>query len=142
MIYVLTITLLALAILTIVTLIKIQGSSPIFWILVPLLIFNIGFTWIVMYDLKGWPVDAMPPNDSTFYNSIMSKPDIYVVAKPKDANEPRFYVIPFTEENAEQVKNAGQMKERGQIVIIKQERDNFKAEVFDHTTENKKELTN
>ena len=142
MIYVLTITLLALAILTIVTLIKIQGSSPIFWILVPLLIFNIGFTWIVMYDLKGWPVNTMPPNDSTFYSSILSKPDIYVVAKPKDASEPRFYVIPFTEENAEQVKKAGQMKERGQIVIIKQERDNFKAEVFDHTTENKKELTN
>ena len=141
MIYVLTITLLALAILTIVTLIKIQGSSPIFWILVPLLIFNVGFTWIVMYDLKGWPVDTMPPNESTFYSSILSKPDIYIVAKPSDANKPRFYIIPFTEENAEQVKRASQMKERGQTVIIKQERDNFKAEVFDHTVENKKKLT-
>jgi len=141
MIYVLTVSLLILTLLTITVLIKLKGNSPMFWVLIPILVFNVGFTWIVMSDLKGWPHQAMPPNDSVFYSSILSKPDIYLVAKPKDAKEPRFYAIPFTEENVKEIEKASKMTKRGQRVVIKQQKDNkFKTKALDHTAVNKKGL--
>lgn len=138
MIYILTATLLILAILTITTLMKLKSGSPMFWILIPILIFNIGFTWLTASELKGWPVYEMPPDNALFYSSISSKPHIYLLIKPEGHREPRLYSIPYTEENAKKVYRASEATKRGQRLVIKQNQDKLEFHQFDHTKKSKK----
>lgn len=138
MIHIFSITLLILAILTIFSIIKIGIRDSFTWILIPVLAFSIGFGWLTMKDLRGWPINMMPPDESIFYSSITEKPNIYILARPKESTEPRLYRIEFSDENAKKVHNAMQMSKNGQLVVIKQKIDQLNFMPFDHTKENKK----
>lgn len=145
MIELLTLSLLLLTILVLAIIIKQKWSSVLSLILIPFLIFNIGFSWYTIDDLWGHPRHQFSKEEMEILTVIIKKPDIYLLAKGSTDVEPIFYKIPYTEKTEKALKEAQKRMKSGVRVMIKKfqgkENDNseFKLYDWDHKNLLKKE---
>lgn len=102
----------------------------IFWIMVPLVIFTAGFSWITFESLSGWPHKDYPPNEAAFLGASIQKPSIFVMAQPSGSETPRLYVIPYTDENEKKVSNAEEKRKSGGRVRTKNSDGEFRFYEF------------
>ena len=123
MTFVLSLFYLILFLLVLWALWKSGTKSLLFWIITPVFVFAMGYSWIVYESLRGWPYDAYPENDSEFHAAIIDKPNIYILVWPKESEEPRLLVIPHSEENEQKVTEAQQSKQSGQAPMTRNDSD-------------------
>lgn len=120
MIYLLSVSIVVLFLLVIVAVWRSGFKHWSLWIIIPFLVFNLGFSWHSISSLMGYPYDNTPPNEHQLLHFVVSKPDIYVLAKgPKE--EPRLYVFDYSEETAKRLSEAKKQMQGGQTVLIKKD---------------------
>lgn len=116
MIYLLSVSTILLFVLVIVSLWQSGFKHWSLWIIVPFLIFNLGFGWYSVSSLLGYAHHGMPPSDHQLLHAVVSKPDIYILAQgPQDS--PRLYVFDYSEETAKKLAQAKQQIDSGQRVM-------------------------
>jgi hypothetical protein len=86
------------------------------WIIIPFVIFNLGFSWHTIESLKGYPYANYPPADHQLLFSAIAKPKIYLLTIGNN-EKPRLYVIDYTDEMAKKLAQAKQKMDQGQLVM-------------------------
>ena len=118
MIYLLSASFILLFVLVIVSLWHSGVRHWSTWIIIPFLIFNLGFSWYSISSIMGYAYNGLPPTDHQMLYAVVSKPNIYVLAQgPQDA--PRLYVFDYDEETARKVGQAAQQIASGQLVMTR-----------------------
>jgi len=131
MTYLLSIVYIGFLLLIIWSLWKMGIRSKMVWIITPLFIFSLGFSWIVIDSFKGWPVYEYPPADAEFQGATLQKPLVYITAQPQGSEEPRLYAIPYTKKNVNAVNEALRQKNQGQVVLTKNVEEELQFYNFD-----------
>lgn len=93
-------------------------------ILIPFLLFNIGFSWYLVDDLWGRPRLGLPKHEVQFLNHSVAKPWIYIVIKDPNKEEPEFRKIPYNKDNEKKLSEAKSKTKAGQRVIVKEQQNN------------------
>lgn len=137
MIYMLSVSLLVLF-LMIIWISWNQGfRNSVLWALIPFLLFNFGFAWHTLSDLKGWPYHGTPVQESKLIAAQVQKPWIYILAQASE-HEPRLYAIPYSPEKAERIQKAAKQAADGQQMMIRSNMNNDSGELiiykFNHLT--------
>ena len=120
MIYLLSVSIVLLFILTIIALWRSGFKHWSLWIIIPFLIFNLGFAWHSISSLLGYPYNGLPPSEHRLLHYIIAKPDIYILAQENN-KEPRLYVFDYDPETAKKLTAAARDMDAGQNVVIKQQ---------------------
>ncbi len=123
MIYLLTSSLLVLAILVLVTAIKQRFRTWILIFIIPYLIFNIGFMYHTVKELWGYPVEAYPKGDVELLAYKIEQPNIIIVVR-ESSGKSRLHVIPYEEKTEEKIEGAGKNIKKGQRMMMKNLGDN------------------
>lgn len=118
MIYVLTASLLILTIIVIAIAIHSQFRVWIMALLIPFLIFNIGFSYHTIKELWGYPVEESPKTEVELLSYKIAQPNIFLMVRQPDGRV-RLYQIPYTKKTEEELKGAGQAMKKGQRIMMK-----------------------
>jgi hypothetical protein len=142
MIIFLTASLLVLAILVLAILIQQGWTKFLTLLLIPFLIFNIGFSWFTINELWGTPRLGLPAVKLELLHAAIRKPFIYILAvEPDSDKEPVLYKIPYSKQTEEKLAKAGKKLKKNQRVSIEQEgkpthdTDGIKLYDWDHKAE-------
>jgi len=123
MLYLLTFSSIILFLLVFISLWKCNFRGWYNWILIPFLIFNLGFSWYTLLELKGWPYHSYPINEYIFIHGFENESHVYLILQ--DLNEePRLYAIPYTEENSKRLQKGLQLAKQGYRVMIRNQPEN------------------
>lgn len=117
MIYLLSVSIIVLFVLTVIALWRSGFKHWSLWIIIPFLIFNLGFSWYTISSLMGYPYHNTPPSEHQLLHFIVAKPNIYVLAKELNV-EPRLYVFDYDEKTVKQLAEAKRQMQAGQRVMI------------------------
>ena len=118
MIYLLTVSLLILTIVTVIVAIRIRFSTAIMVLLIPFLIFNIGFSYHTVKELWGYPVEGLPEDEVELIAYKVEQPNVFVMVRQQDGKT-RLYMIPYTRKTEDQLEGAGKAMKRGQRMMMK-----------------------
>lgn len=118
MIYLLSASLLLLTVLTIVVSIRARFRIWIMLLLIPFLVFNIGFSYHTVKELWGYPVDGFPKNEVELLAFKVEQPNIFIMVR-EQGGKARLYQIPYTKKTEEQLDGAGKAMKRGQRMMVK-----------------------
>ena len=108
MIYLLSVSIILLFVLVIASVWQGGVRHWSLWIIIPFLIFNLGFSWYSISSLMGYAYNSLPPGDHQLLHAVVSKPNIYVLAQGPD-DTPRLYVFDYDDETARKI---GQVKQQ------------------------------
>ena len=112
MIFALATSLLILTVLVLVMFILTKGSRLKQWIVylvVPFLLFNIGFSWHTVHEMLGQATISLPKGKFDVMSVSKLGENLYIVVKQQDKDEPTFHTIPNTEKNKKQFEKAQKM---------------------------------
>jgi hypothetical protein len=118
MIYLLSVSIILLFVLVIVSVWQSGVRHWSLWIIIPFLIFNLGFSWYSISSLMGYAYNGLPPGNHQLLHAVVSKPNIYVLAQGFDES-PRLYVFDYTDETARKIGQVKQQIAAGQRVMTK-----------------------
>ena len=118
MIYLLTASLLVLTILTLITAIRARYRTEIIVLLIPFLIFNIGFSYHTVKELWGYSVEGFPEDEVELMAHKVEQPNIFIMVRERNGKA-RLYEIPYTKKTEEQLEGAGKAMKRGQRMMMK-----------------------
>jgi len=128
MIYLLSLSIIVLFLLVIVAIWRSGFKHWSLWIIVPFLVFNLGFSWYSISSLLGYAYENTPPSEHQLLHFIVAKPKIYVLAVGK-GEDPRFYEFDYDAETAKKLSQAGREMESGQRVMIRKDTLNSKGKL-------------
>ena len=139
MIFALSISLLLLTLLVIIMYIASRGTKLHSWVaylVIPFLLFNIGFSWHTVNEILGQATTRSPVGKFDIMAVSKGQGVLYIVVKEQNRDEPTFHKIPDTEENRKQVEKAAKLLKKnvrmqGEIVND-QTTQQFKAYKWDH----------
>lgn len=117
MIYLLTASLLALTILTIITSIRARYRTWILILLIPFLVFNIGFTYHTIQELWGYPVKDYPKGEVELLAAKIEQPNVLIMVRYPDGRS-RLHQIPYTKRDEEQLSGAAREIRQGRRVMM------------------------
>lgn len=120
MIYLLTASLLILTVITIVVAIQSRLRSVIVILLIPFLVFNIGFSYHTIKELWGYPVEELPKDEVELLAYKVEQPNIFIMVR-EQSGKARLYQIPYTKKAEEQLDGAGKAMKRGQRMMMKRQ---------------------
>lgn len=120
MIYLLTFSLLTLTIITLIVAIRARFRTWIMLLLIPFLIFNIGFSYHTIKELWGYPVAAFPEGEVELLAYKIEQPNIFIVVRESDGRV-RFHQIPYNKRTEEQLDGAGKSMKKGQRMMMKKQ---------------------
>lgn len=116
MVYVMTLGLLLLTIITLWVLIQHRHNTMLTFILAPLLVFNAGFSWYVFDSTRGFPVHQYPAKVGRLMAGYEAKPYIYLLVQHETS--PRLYAIPWTKKSSSNLNGAMKKIENGELVLV------------------------
>lgn len=135
MIYLLTATVILLFVLVFLALWRTGLQGWYAWLLIPFVIFNLGFSWHTVTELQGWPFNSTPATEKQFLYATADADHIYILAQAA-GQRPRLYAVANTPETAQQVQAARAASERGEVVFVKpggpSSQDPLQFYQFDH----------
>ena len=105
MIFALSISLLLLTLLVLVMYIASRGTKLHSWVaylVIPFLLFNIGFSWHTVNEILGQATTRYPSGKFDVMAVSKGQDVLYIVVKEQERDEPTFHQIPNTEENRKQ----------------------------------------
>lgn len=139
MIFALSISLLLLTLLVLVMYIASHGTRLRSWIaylVIPFLLFNIGFSWHTVHEIIGQATTRPPIGKFDIMAVSKGQGVLYIVVKEQDRDAPTFHQIPDTKENRKEVEKAANLLKKNirmQGEIVKnQNNQQFKAYKWDH----------
>lgn len=118
LLYLLIVSCLIIFIISVVTAWQQGRRSLLTWFMVPFVIFNIGFGWYTVEQLRGWPYHADPAENTELLYGHVTKQYIYLLVDLQD-DGPRLYAIDFDAESAKQLQQALEAKQSGHRVMVK-----------------------
>ena len=119
MIYLLTVSLLILVILATMAIVKSKFNIILTATIIPFLIFNAGFSWHTISELRGSPRDGYPVGQVQLLYAAVQQPKIYLLVNHENEKSPTLYAIPYSEEDARKLAKAmGDIKD-GQTVMAR-----------------------
>ena len=112
---------LALMLITVVlvlyTLIASRQKPFLVFLIIPVFVYTVFYTWNVINYFKGYPLYNLPTEEQLQIVSIkVNKPSIYIIVAEPDHAVPRYYVIPYTDSNEKNFKGLQSMSEKGVIL--------------------------
>jgi hypothetical protein len=118
MLYLLFFSMLILTVLVLYLVIKYTKVGLHSYLLVPFLIFNIGFGWYTVDELWGSPSLGIP-QDKKFQVVFVTMDDqwIYLLLTVDEDKEPKYYKIIRTDENKKKARNAAMLMKKGIRVV-------------------------
>lgn len=117
MIYLLTASLLLLTVLTIITAIRARYRTWILILIIPFLVFNIGFTYHTIQELWGYPVKSYPQGEVELLAAKIEQPNVLIVVRYPDGRT-RLHQIPYTKIDEEQLNGANRELRKGQRIMM------------------------
>jgi len=103
-----------LAAISVYSLIVSRTNRLLVFLLVPSMLVMSLFTWKVILELQGTPIKGYPIDERIEIIYIYKqKPEIMFLAKKEGENIPTYYIIPWTEENAQKMAVLERIKEMG-----------------------------
>ena len=113
MIYVASILLFLLAVVSVYALIQSKKNYLIMFILIPTILCSSIYTGYSIYVLQGTPIYDLPKGKVELVWAEMQKPDIVFLVRHEDEKIPKYYRIPYTKENARLMNRLNQMSAAG-----------------------------
>lgn len=131
MIYMLTASLLLLTILVIITTIRSRLRTWMYVLIIPFLIFNIGFTYHSIKELWGYPVKGFPKYEVELLAFKIEQPNVYVMVR-EPSGSPRLYMIPYNKKEEEGLQSANRDMRKGVRVMMKgsMEQEESRFEIY------------
>lgn len=120
MIFALATSLLVLTVLVLVIFILTKGGRLKQWVVylvVPFLVFNIGFSWHTVNEILGQATANLPIGKFDVIAVGKKDEQLYIVVKQQDRDEPTFHTIPNTEENKKQLDSAQKLLKKNIPVV-------------------------
>lgn len=118
MIYLLTVSLLVLTILTITVAIRARFRTWMLLLLIPFLVFNIGFSYHTIRELWGYPVEGFPQDEVELLAYKVEQPNVFIMVREQDGKT-RLYQIPYNKKAEEDLEGAGKAMKKGQRMMMK-----------------------
>ena len=118
MIYLLTASLLLLTVLVIIITIRQRFRTWIVLLIIPFLVFNIGFSYHTVNELWGYAKQGYPREEVELLAYKIEKPDIYVMVREKNGKA-RLHLIPYTKKTEDDLNGAGREMKKGQRIMMK-----------------------
>ena len=117
------------------------------FILVPLILVMSLYTWKAITVLQGKPIMAMPIDENVEIIFVTNqKPTIFFLLRHEDDFVPRYYAIPWTEENAKKIARLENMKKAGLPlegkIVIKQRAGGSESPSLDWEQTRSYQITN
>ena len=113
MIYVASILLFLLAVVSVYALIKSKGNMIALFFLIPVILSSSIYTGYSIYVLQGTPIYSLPEGKVELVWAEMQKPNIVFLVRHEDSTIPKYYRIPYTKENAKLLSALNQMAGMG-----------------------------
>lgn len=117
MIYLLTASLLLLTVLVMIVAIRARYRIWILTLLIPFLIFNIGFTYHTIQELWGYPVNGYPKGEVELLASKIEQPKILIVVRYSDGRT-RLHQIPYNKKDEEDLNGANRELRKGSRIMM------------------------
>ena len=130
MIYLLTFSLLLLTILVILIAIRQKFRIWILLLIIPFLIFNIGFSYHTINELWGYPKQGYPQGEVELLTHKIEKPNVYILVREQNGKA-RLYLIPYTKKTEEGLTGASQKMKKGQRMMMKNQGHNTQESKFE-----------
>jgi hypothetical protein len=118
MIYLLTASLLLLAVLVIIIAIRQKFRVWIILFIIPFLIFNIGFSYHTLNELWGYPKEGYPKEEVELLAYKIEKPNVYIMVR-EQSGRTRLHLIPYSKKAEEDLEGAGKEMKKGQRMMMK-----------------------
>ena len=126
----LVVSLMLMAVVTILAAIKLKKNWIVF-ILIPLLVFNIGFSWHTIDKLWGTPRHGFPDKESEVLYQQVAKPWVYFLVKEKEEPHPTLYTVPWTKELEKKMQEVQKKMKQGKKVLAKRDDRKQKGQTDD-----------
>lgn len=117
MIYLLTASLLILAVLVLILAIRAKYRTWTLILIIPFLVFNIGFTYHTVQELWGYPVKGYPQGEVELLAAKIEQPNVLIVVRYPDGRS-RLHQIPYTKQNEEQLLGANRELRKGRRIMM------------------------
>jgi hypothetical protein len=118
MIYLLTASLLLLTVLVVIITIRQRFRTWIILLIIPFLIFNIGFSYHTVNELWGYAKEGYPKEEVELLTYKIERPEVYIMVR-EQSGETRLYVIPYAKKTEEDLKGAVDEIKKGQRMMMK-----------------------
>ena len=114
-------SLMAMAIVTIIAAIRLKKNWIVF-ILIPLLVFNVGFSWHTIDKLWGTPRHGFPDVEVEIIAMKVNKPWAYFLVKEPNEEHPTLYMKPWTKELEKKMTEGQRKMKAGKKVVGKEKK--------------------
>ena len=86
------------------------------FIIIPLFVYSVFYTWNIVNYFKGYPLSGIPIDEHVQIITVkVDKPNIYVLLAHPEHDVPRFYIAPHNENNEKQFNQLQRIAE-GQLI--------------------------
>ena len=113
MIYIASILLFLLAVISVYALIKSKSNLVALFFLIPIILSSSIYTGYSIYVLQGTPINGLPEGKVELIWAEMQKPDIVFLVRHENTPTPKYYRIPYTKENAKLLSGLNQQASQG-----------------------------
>jgi hypothetical protein len=113
MIYVASILLFLLAVVSVYALIKSKENAIVLFFLIPIILASSIYTGYSIYVLQGTPIHSLPQGKVELIWAEIQKPNIVFLVRHEDTSIPKYYRLPYTKENAKLLGNLSEQAEKG-----------------------------
>lgn len=113
MIYVASVLLFLLAVVSVYALIKSKSNFVALFFLIPVILSSSIYTGYSIYVLQGTPINGLPEGKVEVIWAEMQKPDIVFLVRHENKPIPKYYRIPYTKENAKILQGLHQSASMG-----------------------------
>jgi len=113
MIYIATLLLFCLAVLTVYAIIQTNKNRILVFLLIPLVLVSSLYTGYSIYALQGTPINTLPKGEVEVLWAEVQKPHIYFLVRHTGEPRPQYYTMPYSENNARKMQNMGKQAEDG-----------------------------
>lgn len=95
-------------------LIQSKTNRWLVFILIPIILCMSLYTWQAVTMLQGKPIAGLPEDKEVEILYItVRKPDIYLLMKHSDQEQPTYYFVPWTKENAKKLQQLKRLQAGG-----------------------------
>lgn len=122
MIYIATVSLVLLALLTISMMIYHRHNSLLIAVLTPMLLFSTGFVWYAASSIMGYPTEQQIPTNSNLLYGYTDRPNIYLLVRYKGT--PRLHTIPWSDKAEQKLAKAMSKLKQGKRMQVDRYGDN------------------
>lgn len=132
--YVISISLVAMVLMLIYFMVRARANFWLTVLMVPWMLFTMGFGWLVYESAKGFATKLPIPDSQYLYAKVIGAEAFVLIMTDKG---PRLHVMPATEQTKKMVQKGQKMIKQGKQVVIEgdDEANTPRLHEFDHKSQ-------